>query len=266
MSALINDEIWDVHVHLAGLEGRTTEEKLGGLMAVAERMQIARLCISMGWRWSYDPTPDDFRRQNDEVIEAVAHWQHRCFPLAYVNPRYEKESVKEIERCVDHGPCVGIKLWVAVRCHEECLDRIVQTCHASQGIIVQHTWWKTTGNLPGESTPRDLAELAQRHPHIPFIMAHSGGNWEYGIRCVRAHENVWIETAGFDPAAGFIEFAIREVGAERIVFGSDAPGRSFASQLGKVESANLTQAQRRAIYQHNLRRLLTPILRRKGIG
>ena len=32
--------------------------------------------------------------------------------------------------------------------------------------IFQHTWIKTTGNYPGESTPMDLAALAARYPEL----------------------------------------------------------------------------------------------------
>jgi predicted TIM-barrel fold metal-dependent hydrolase len=82
---------------------------------------------------------------------------------------------------------------------------------------------------------------------------------------VRGLPNVSVETAGFDPTAGMVELAVRELGAERVIYGSDAPGRSFASQLAKVESAALTPVERNAIFAGNLRRLLQPILQRKGI-
>jgi predicted TIM-barrel fold metal-dependent hydrolase len=59
--------------------------------------------------------------------------------------------------------------------------------------------------------------------------------------------------------------AVRELGAERVVFGSDAGGRSFASQIAKVEGADVPDAARRLIFKDNLRRLLTPILTAKGV-
>jgi predicted TIM-barrel fold metal-dependent hydrolase len=58
--------------------------------------------------------------------------------------------------------------------------------------------------------------------------------------------------------------AVRELGAERVLFGSDAAGRSFASQLGKVTGAEIAEHARRLILGENLRRILTPILRTKG--
>ena len=62
-----------------------------------------------------------------------------------------------------------------------------------------------------------------------------------------------------------VETAVRELGAGRVLYGSDAPGRSFASQLGKVMGADVTEADRKLILGENLRRLLLPILRAKGI-
>jgi predicted TIM-barrel fold metal-dependent hydrolase len=59
--------------------------------------------------------------------------------------------------------------------------------------------------------------------------------------------------------------AVRELGAERVVYGSDVPGRGFASQLAKVQGADVPDAAKRLILGENLRRILTPILRAKGI-
>jgi predicted TIM-barrel fold metal-dependent hydrolase len=94
-----------------------------------------------------------------------------------------------------------------------------------------------TGNLRGESTPMDLAELAARHPRATLICGHSGGDWEQGLRVMRPLKNVFADLGGGDPTAGFTEMAMRELGVERVLYGSDAAGRSFASQLAKVFGA-----------------------------
>ena len=59
--------------------------------------------------------------------------------------------------------------------------------------------------------------------------------------------------------------AVRELGAERVIFGSDAGGRSFASQLGKVVGAQLPDSTKQLIFCENLKRLMLPILTMKGI-
>lgn len=235
------------------------------LIEFADRMGIARIVVYMGTTWSLDPSPDDFRRQNDEVIEALAHWHDRAFGFVYLNPKHGDESLAELDRCVKDGPLVGVKLWVAHRCNGPEIDPIIRRAGELKVPVFQHTWLKAGGNLAGESTPRDLAELAARHPSVSFICGHAGGDWERGIRAVRPHKNVSLETAGFDPTAGMVEMAVRELGAERVIYGSDAGGRSFASQLAKVQAADISEGDRRKIFGENLKRLLMPILQAKGI-
>src|SRR5262245_56248052 len=109
-----------------------------------------------------------------------------------------------------------------------------------------------------------LAALAARHPHAKLICGHAGGDWEQGIRAVRAHPNVSVDLGGGDPVAGVTEMAVRELGAERVLYGSDAGGRSFASQLGKVLGAAIPESAKRLVLGENLKRLLRPILKEKG--
>ena len=59
--------------------------------------------------------------------------------------------------------------------------------------------------------------------------------------------------------------AVRELGAERVLYGSDSPGRSFSSQLAKVLSADLPEPAPRLALGGNLRRLVAPALQRKGV-
>ena len=49
------------------------------------------------------------------------------------------------------------------------------------------------------------------------------------------------------------------------MYGSDAGGRSFASQLAKLLGADLPESAKRLILAENLKRLLKPILQAKGI-
>lgn len=258
-------KIWDLHCHLVGIEGRTVHEQMANLIDVADRMGIERLVVFLSSLASRDPSPEEFRRQNDDVLEAISHWHHRAFSLAYVNPNHVDESLEEIDRVVRDGPMVGIKLWVARRCDDEQIDPIIRRAAELKAVIYQHTWLKAGGNLPGESTPLDLAELAKRHPTVPLICGHTGGNWELGLPAIRAFPNVYVETGGSDPTAGMIEAAVREVGAERVLYGSDVGGRSFATQLGKVVGAAIPDGAKRLILAGNLQRLLAPILAAKGI-
>lgn len=257
--------IWDLHCHLSGVPGLTPEERLGNLLRYADRMGIERLCVYMGMKWAKNPSPDDLTRQNDEVLRAITKHPSRAFGFVYLSGQYISHSLAELERCVADGPMVGVKLWVAHRCDDPALDPLIRRAAELKAVIFQHTWFKTGGNLPGESTPGDLVTLAQRFPEVPIICGHTGGNWELGIRAIRDQKNLHADLAGSDPVAGFTEMAVRELGARRVIYGSDCGGRSFASQLAKVHGAEISAADKQAILCDNLRGLMLPILKQKGI-
>jgi hypothetical protein len=258
-------EIWDLHCHLATVAGVTPKQRADRLVEIANRMGIDRLIFFMGFPWSYDPDPKEFRRQNDQVMRIVEYGQPRLLGFAYLNPAFAEESLAEFARCVRHGSLVGIKLWVSKRCHEKEIDPIIREADKLKAAIYQHTWFNADGNRPDESTPDDLAQLAERHPSVPLICGHAGGDWELGIRAIRKHKNISIELGGFDPTSGVVEMAVRELGPERILYGSDVAGRSFASQLGKVLGAEISDDIKRQILAGNLKNMLRPILQSKGL-
>ncbi|GAA5134331.1 hypothetical protein GCM10023213_05860 [Prosthecobacter algae] len=257
--------IWDLHCHLSGVAGLIPEDRLQNLLRYADRVGIERLCIYMGLKWALDPSPDDLVKQNDEVLRALVKYPDRAFGFVYLSAKHIERSMAELERCVAQGPMVGIKLWVAGRCDSPEIDPLIQRAAELKAVIFQHTWFKTGGNFPGESTPDDLVALARRFPKVPMICGHTGGTWELGIRAIREHKNLYADLAGSDPTAGMTEMAVRELGAHRVIYGSDAGGRSFASQLAKVHGAQISAEDKQLIFCDNLRQLMLPILQQKGI-
>ena len=73
------------------------------------------------------------------------------------------------------------------------------------------------------------------------------------------------EICGGDPTTGFVDMAVRELGPERVMYGSDFPGRSFASQLAKVYGADVSEEAKRLILAGNIKRMLAPIFDEKGM-
>ncbi len=247
--------IIDGHVHLHSRPG-PVRECVDELLHFADKFGIDKLCLSLGRGRYQEPTPDQLREQNDEVAEALAYAPDRLIGFVYLNPVHTEASLSEIERHVVEGSMQGIKLWVACRCSDPRLDPLAERATELDIPILQHTWLKATGNLPHESTPDDMAELAARHPEAKLIYGHTGGDWEYGIMAVRPFPNVYADLAGGDPTAGLTELAVAELGPERVVYGSDAPGRSFASQLAKVQGADIPAETKPMILGDNMLRLL----------
>jgi predicted TIM-barrel fold metal-dependent hydrolase len=140
-------------------------------------------------------------------------------------------------------------------------------------LIYIHTWTKVGGeprqsgggNLAGESTPKDVALLAQRFPETVFICGHSGGDWELGVRAVRPFPNIYLEFSGSDPHSGQVDYSVRQLGVDRLVWGGHGPSRSYSTELSKVLDADLNAAERLQVFGGNLRRIAAPIFRQKGI-
>jgi predicted TIM-barrel fold metal-dependent hydrolase len=257
--------IWDEHCHLGSVPGDTPEERMTALVRWADRLEIERLLLSQGYGTDLHPTPAQFREENDRVMRAVRRFPERSFGSVYLSPAYPEFSVQEFNRCVRDGPMVSIGEVEADKpCSVPEMDLVVERAASMQVPILQHTWLKIGGTEPGESTPYDVVALAKRHPDVQFVCVHTGGDWERGIRIIRDTKNVSAEIAGSNPTSGFVEMAVRELGAERVIYGSDVGGRSFASQLGKVLGAEIPDSAKELILGGNLRRLLTPVLRVKG--
>jgi uncharacterized protein len=257
--------IWDEHCHLHSVPGNTPEERMSVLVQCADRLGIERMLLSQGYSSDRHPTPDQLREENDRVMRAVRAFPDRAYGSVYISPAHPEFSVQEFKRCVRDGPMVSIGEVEADKpCSVPEMDPIVEQAAAMKVPILQHTWLKAGGNDPGESTPYDVVELARRHPDVQFVCVHTGGDWERGIRIIRNTKNVCAEIAGSNPTAGFVEMAVRELGAERVIYGSDVGGRSFASQLSKALGADIEESAKELILGGNLRRLLAPVLKAKG--
>jgi predicted TIM-barrel fold metal-dependent hydrolase len=259
--------IWDVHSHLEALTGDTPEARMEILVQHMDRLGIERLILSQGYgeHMPYS-TPEQVREENDRVMRAVKHFPDRAYGAVFLNPQNVEFSLQEFDRCVRDGPMVSIgELETDIRCNSPKLDPIVERAISMNVPILQHTWLKTGGRDPDESTPFDVVELARRHPQGHFICGHTGGTWELGIRAIRDTKNVYAEIAGSDPVNGFVEMAVRELGAERVIYGSDVGGRTFASQMAKVIGAEIPESAKKLILGGNLRRLLKPVLQAKGL-
>ncbi len=259
--------IWDGHCHLEGFNGATPGERMRNMLLYADRMGVEHMCVFLGMQFDFDGGPESMRRQNDEVMEAVKHSGGRALGYAFMNPNYLEACLDEINRCVRDGPMVGLKFEFDTPALADSppLDRLFERAGELKAVVMHHTYIKTTGNMVGESTPVELARLARRHPGVTIICGHTGATWELGIPAIRPLKNVYADLCGSDPTSGFTEMAVRELGADRVMYGSDIGGRSFASQLAKVLGASIPLSARPLIMGENLRRLLRPIMEAKGV-
>lgn len=253
--------IIDCHTHLRSADCRYDPADVAECRRLADRAGIDRVIylFNLADSGGYDPSPDDVRRSNDLGMRVVTGHPDFFAGFCYLNPAHDPAwSLAEIDRCVARGPLCGIKLWVSVRADDARLDPIMDRAAALGVPVLHHAWYKATGYAFNESTPAQVACLARRHPDVPIIMAHLGGGGWRGVQDVKACPNVLVDTSGAQPQGGLVEYAARELGAARVVFGSDWPIRDFATQKARVTGARLPARQIDAILGRNVARLLPP--------
>ncbi|OPY06441.1 MAG: Amidohydrolase [Syntrophus sp. PtaB.Bin001] len=98
--------------------------------------------------------------------------------------------------------------------------------------------------------------LAKRSGKLNIIIPHLGmlgGNPLDFLAAFKKHEHVFFDTALAQPQT--IRRFVQEVGAQRVLFGSDIPFGSMKNELHKVLSLSLSDREREAILGGNLRRL-----------
>jgi predicted TIM-barrel fold metal-dependent hydrolase len=243
--------IIDSHVHIREVS------EVNGLIRSASLSGIGRLLISsLGIKgYTSDPTPDEVTIANNSVLEALDRFPDEIVGLCYVTPQHVEESITEMDRCIADGPMKGIKLWVAAKASDPEVEPIARKAIELDIPILQHAWNKATGSMENESTPADVASLARKFPGLRIHMAHLYGAGFRGIADIAPYPNVYVDISGGEPEAGILEYSIRAIGAERILFGSDAPGRGFAVQLGKVSGADISEEDKEMILWQNTKRV-----------
>ena len=83
-----------------------------------------------------------------------------------------------------------------------------------------------------------------------FYMAHLGGNYYHGIKAIRNLPNVWTDISGTCDERDAVDYTLKNVGADRIMYGTDLPG-SIQDCIAQVEGSMATQEEKEKIYYKN---------------
>ncbi len=119
----------------------------------------------------------------------------------------------------------------------------------------------THSGCPG-SLPADFVPFANEHPRARLLLAHLGNAPSEGnrrpvdlqVRAIQAakHGNLWVDTSSSRSVLPkLVEWAVKEIGAERLLFGTDTPLYHAGMQKARIERADLSDQQRRLILREN---------------
>src|SRR5690348_11533416 len=65
--------IWDVHFHLTNVPGETPEDRMKEIVRYLDRMGIDRVMLSLGYPLLENPSPEQLRSENDQVLRAIKY-------------------------------------------------------------------------------------------------------------------------------------------------------------------------------------------------
>ncbi len=191
-------------------------------------------------------------RELAEELAASPSMRGLFYGCAWINPQFGDEAVRELEVAVKEWGFVALKL--------------MPTHHAFRSVSsVAHPLMRKAQELGIPVTihsgtffchPLEIGVLAEAFPKVPVIMDHMGYRYwcAEAIAAARRAANLYLATtAVMEPH--WIRQAVREVGAERVMFGSNAPHVWPSTQLQVVKQAELRPEEERLVLSENALRV-----------
>lgn len=248
--------IIDSHLHVRFTKEQDWDWKpaVQTLLRQMENAGIERTCAMSSARYAgyLYANRDDMRFQADTLAEMTAQHPGRFYPLMHINPLLPLDFLKDIVReYVVEGPIIGVKFSITMFADDKRLDPFYDFLEEHDIPMLFHSWYKTVQRYPLESTPAQIANAARKHPSLRILMAHVTGVRMRGILDIKQHPNIVIDTSGSQPEDGYVQRAIEELGADRVLFGSDYPIRAFSTSLARIDSVEMSQADRGKILSKN---------------
>jgi len=223
--------------------------------------------VAEAWAGSYDGLfHDDLAAVNDRLAEACGNAPAgvNFRPFGEINPAANGWEA-ELQRCVETHRMRGIRLHPNY--HGYALDhpnfaRLLQAA-AERQLVVQLVAMMEDARMMHAQLrvpPVDLAPLHKLVPNVPQLKLvllnalATTSRTDSLFRLIDAG-NVYVEIALLEGVGG-IGNVLKDIPAERILFGSHAPSLYLESAVLKLRESALPESTRRMICDANARRLV----------
>lgn len=203
--------------------------------------------------WKIGRNSEQCRRNNDFVTDAVAPHRDRFIPFATVFPTDVDEALKELDRAILELGMAGVKVHPTVMDFRLDLPQVIAVVERAKELDVPFVTHVNPARAidvsasPGSGSDHPSGDAIADYPRTAnaeadrmrgiisaydsprFQSAHMGGVTLQWIR----ESNITFQTAG--ASAQVIQWAVDNVGSNRIVFGSDFPFFTVEDELAKVQ-------------------------------
>ena len=188
----------------------------------------------------------------NEEAAAVVGKTEGLLQWVVVNPLQES-TYEQAERMLQTGKCVGIKL------HPEEHRYPIQTYGKKLfEFAAKHSAIVLTHSGEKYSMPEHFVPFLDEFAEVRLILAHIGCTCDadptHQVRAVQLsrHGNIYADTSSAQSMlSGIIEYAVKEAGPEKVLYGTDTPLYSASAQRARIDHAELTDDQKRMILRDN---------------
>lgn len=251
MLPLADGPIIDLHAHVHPFALPVRRASARELVADMDRLGIELTAVSSAHAIMQDMVEGNAQLARD--LETT----DRLRGYAFANPNQVELSVSQLRRYLPEPGFIGLKLYSGgyighpLNCPEHVGILDVVASEFPKAIVLVHCGENDPANFPG------LVSLAREFPALTFLAGHMGSRlWRDALPVLAQAPNIVAEICAPVPARSRIEDAVRVMGADRVVFGSDWPIISQPYMLGCVHDAEISDSDRRAILYDNAARIL----------
>lgn len=241
----------DAHAHL-GTSLFGVEVSMDDLLASMAENDIDQAILI-----PLKPRDYHFGPENRRIATAVQTDPTKFTGFARVDPWQRQAAVDELRRCIDELGMIGLYLHPfeeQFAANDEISFPLLNVLE-ERGLPLM-----IAGGYPTFSHPSQIADLARQFPNLTIIATHGGQINISGmlladaLRTMRTNPNVIMETSGIY-REDFIEDTIAELGAERVVWGSNTPYMDQGFETTRVRMAHLDDGLKTMIGRENIQRI-----------
>ena len=191
----------------------------------------------------------DFERGNAHLAEVVQAGKSLLGSVV-VNINYPEQSQKEMHAYLSSDSFVAMLLTSGVRGRHVTLPE-------AEELLNAHRRFAKPVYLHAFDSASLLAanEMAKAFPVMKFVLVSMGDqDWRMATVLAERTLNLVLEVSGsFSPDK--IKFAVEHIGSHRIVYGSGLPYVDPSAVIGLVEDADISDVDKRSIFENAARRL-----------
>ena len=144
------------------------------------------------------------------------------------DPRKPAEAVASLEKSLPDPMCVGIKIHPPAHgtdADAPAYEPLWQTATRFNKPIMTHSWGESYYNATQiHSTPDKFDRYLSAYPQVKFVFGHTGGRpngFPLAVEMIRKHPQTMCDISGDFFHNGFVAHALKEIGSDRIMYGTD---------------------------------------------